>query len=148
MSFQVNSTRYTNYDLVRFVFDAGNIIANEVSNDESIDSPKKENELKSIFSNEAAFQICIDLLDDLEITIEGNSREKIKPGKLSGAIMAMKETPGLFKVDTITEKELIGYFNTYLQTSIKSMYKRSKSFDEAFDDAKNYLKQNYKTNIR
>ena len=41
-SFQENSTRYTNYDLVWFVFDAGNIIANEiVNNDEEI---KKEEE--------------------------------------------------------------------------------------------------------
>jgi hypothetical protein len=84
--------------------------------------------------------VCIDLLEDLEITVDGVCRlTKGKAGPLVGAILAMKETPNFFKQD-FTQKELLTYFNSHLDTSFIALDKRSKECKSSYDDAKRFIK--------
>jgi hypothetical protein len=87
-----------------------------------------------------SYKVCIDLLEDLEITVDGVCRlTKGKAGPLVGAILAMKETPNFFKQDFI-QKELLTYFNSHLDTSFTTLDKRSKESKSSYDDAKRFIK--------
>jgi hypothetical protein len=87
-----------------------------------------------------SYKVCIDLLEDLEITVDGVCRlTKGKAGPLVGAILAMKETPNFFKQD-FTQKELLTYFNSHLDTSFTTLDKRSKESKFSYDDAKRFIK--------
>jgi len=90
--------------------------------------------------NNNSYKVCIDLLEDLEITVDGVCRlTKGKAGPLVGAILAMKETPNFFKQDFI-QKELLTYFNSHLDTSFTTLDKRSKESKSSYDDAKRFIK--------
>jgi hypothetical protein len=91
-----------------------------------------------------SYKVCIELLEDLEITANGVSRlKKGKAGLLVGAIIAMKETPYFFKQD-FKEMDLLTYFNMHLCTSYKVLNKRTDGYKSSYDDAKKFIKCNFK----
>jgi|GEM_PF-4819720 len=102
-------------------------------------------DLATIFSERNnSFEVCEGLLEDLGITIGGKpNTKKGRIGRLTGAINAIRGTPGMLKSD-FTEMKLLDYFNAYLQTDYKTFSKRSKGYDEGFDDAKRYINNNFK----
>lgn len=99
-----------------------------------------------IFNNKTnAFEVFLELLEDLEITIGGITQmKKGRAGKLTGLISAIKETPHMLKIENPAEDQLLGYFNDYLKTSYKTFPKRSKDYQSSFDDAKRYIKNHFK----
>lgn len=101
--------------------------------------------LKSIFNPQSnAYNVCIELLEDLEVTVNGECRLTVgKAGPLIGAITAMKETPYFFKQD-FTDIELLGYFNSHLNTTYSTFNKRSSEFKASYPEAKAFLKANFK----
>jgi hypothetical protein len=82
-SFQENSTRYTNYDLVRFAFDAGNLIANEI-----VEEEKKE-EIKSKGTAKAKYKKQTDDVKPPEQPWKGTNeqKEKLYNGLVSYALL-------------------------------------------------------------
>ena len=112
---------------------------------EGILTPIIKPNFKDIFNpNNNSFQVCIDLLEDLEITINGLNRLKSgKVGALSATIVATKETIYFFK-QTFTDKELLKYFNTHLNTDSKYINKRTKEFKASYHEAKAFIKTNFK----
>ena len=118
---------------------------NEVKNELHSNDDKKIN-LASIFNeNNNAFEVCKGLLNDLEITIDGvPNTQKGRVGKLTGLITAIKETPGMIKLDSISDIQLLKYFNYYLHTSYKTFSKRNENFLQSYDDAKRFIKNNFK----
>jgi hypothetical protein len=106
---------------------------------------KSKGEFKGIFNpNNNAYQVCLDLLEDLEITISGNCRlTEGKAGPLIGAIAAMKDTTHFFKQD-FTDMGLLEYFNSYLNTKYSTINKRSNEFKATYPEAKAFLKANFK----
>lgn len=102
-------------------------------------------QFQSIFNpDNNAYQVCIDLLEDLEVTVNGTCRLTIgKAVPLVGAIAAMKETPHFFKQD-FNDKELLSYFNGHLNTEYKTFARRGKSFESDYDDAKTFIRNNFR----
>lgn len=102
--------------------------------------------LKDIFDDKNnAYQVCIDLMEDLEITNQG--RPIMTPKnlyRLKGLIIAIKETPGMLKLNNPSNIFLLKYFNAHLNTEYSSFSKRGPRFDESLDDAKTYIKTHFK----
>lgn len=100
---------------------------------------------KNIFNEgKNAYDVCIELLENLEITINGIPRVKTgRAGNLMGAIIAMKETPHFFKQE-FTENDLLKYFNTHLGTNFKTLAKRSKDYPVSYDESKRFIKNTFK----
>ena len=111
----------------------------------------KENEevitldFRSIFNPaNNSHQVCIDMLEDLEITHNGTCRlTKGKASPLIGAISAMKLTPFFFKQD-FTDMELLNYFNGYLSTDYKTFARRGDMFESNYEDAATFIKRYFK----
>jgi hypothetical protein len=103
-------------------------------------------ELKAIFNDKNnAYEVCINLLDDLEITIDAKPNMKAgRAGKLIGLISAIKETPAMLKLEKPTDELLLRYFNSHLNTSYITFGKRSEDYSNSKDDAKRYIKNNFK----
>jgi hypothetical protein len=101
-------------------------------------------DFESIFNPQNnAYQVCIELLEDLQITINGVSKmTEGRMGLLSGAIIAMKEKKGRFFKQDFTDMELLNYFNAHLNTNYKALNKRSNAFDESKGHSKNFI-ENY-----
>lgn len=113
----------------------------------NLEQPEKKQtpDFQSIFNpNNNSYKVCIDLLEDLEITLNGVCRlTKGKAGPLIGAIRAMKETHSFFKYD-FTEVELLNYYNEHLNTSYTTFNKRSKESTFSYDEAKKFIRLNFK----
>jgi hypothetical protein len=118
------------------------VIARKVETTEVL----RDLELASIFNEKTnAFQVCKDVLEDLDITIGGKPfNTPGKMGKLTGAITAFMDTLGMIKLDNPTEMQILGFFNTYLGTTYTSFSKRNRDYLGAVDTAKTYIKRNYK----
>jgi len=108
-------------------------------------SVKQKVDFQSIFNpNNNSFNTCIELLEDLEITVNGVCRLTIgKASPLIGAIAAMKDTLNFFKQD-FTDMELLSFFNRHLDTDYKTFARRGKLFESNYDDAKNFIKDYFK----
>lgn len=100
---------------------------------------------QSIFNpNNNAFNVCIELLEDLEITVDSVCRLKAgKAGPLFGAIAAMRDTHLFFKQD-FKDMELLEFFNGHLKTDYKTFNKRGNDYESGYDDAKTFLKLYFK----
>jgi len=103
----------------------------------------KKNMLSSIFNkNNNAFEVCKELLEYLEITNDGVPNTKRgRIGKLTGLITAIKESPNMLKLDSLTDNQLLNYFNSHLNTSYKTFSKRNKDYKETIDVAKRFIKR-------
>lgn len=110
---------------------------------EKNNSTKTTPTLESIFiSTNNSYQLCLDLLEDLQLTIDGVPNiKKGRMGKLTGLITALKETPYIFKGNKLTNDFLLQVFNTHLTSNFKEFSKRNEDFKESYDDAKKYLKK-------
>lgn len=98
---------------------------------------------ESIFTNPAAALLCKELLEDLEITENGqNILTKGKLGLLAGAIVALSRAPGMLKRDRMPEMALLEHFNAHLGTTFASVRKRSNKYNHAVDQAERFLKTN------
>lgn len=108
--------------------------------------PQKKLALESIFiESNNSFELCKELFEYLEITIDGIPKiSKGRIGKITGLITALKETPNIFKLEksTLTESFLLDIFNKYLSTDFKTFSKRNELYKETYDTAIRYLKQN------
>lgn len=95
-----------------------------------------------------AFEVCKGLFEYHEITIDGKLNPyKLKKGRvgtLTGLITAIKETPGMLKLDNATELQLLNYFNAYLNTDYKTFSKRNNYYQESIDTSHRFIKQNFK----
>ena len=102
--------------------------------------------LQSIFNDKNnAFEILKGLLVDLEITINGKPfTKKGRVGKLTGLITAIKQTPGMLKLDNPTDDQLLKYFNEYLGTDYTTFSKRNEAYQQSIDDAKRFINHNFK----
>ena len=104
--------------------------------------------LVSIFNKKNnAFKVCLELLDDLELTIDGKpnpDNKKGRVGKLIGLISAIKDTPGMLILDKPKQLQLLKYFNSYLHTTYKTFSKRSEDYRASLDISKRYIKSNFK----
>lgn len=100
---------------------------------------------ESIFNPKSnAYNVCIELLEDLEITVNGECRLTVgKAGPLIGAIAAMKLTPNFFKQD-FTDMELLNYFNRHLSTNFKTFARRGILYDNSFDDSQTFIELRFK----
>jgi hypothetical protein len=96
---------------------------------------------QSIFNpNNNAYNVCIDLLEDLQITFNGECKlTKGRIGLLTGAISAMKEKNSSFFKQDFTEIELLNYFNTFLNTNYKTFSKRNEDFGPAKGSSKTFI---------
>ena len=105
-----------------------------------------EKDLASIFNaNTNAFEVCKELLNDLEITINGVPNTKIgRVGKLTGLIAAIKETPSMLILEKATNNLLLDYFNSHLNTSYKTFSKRNEEYTASRADALRFIKINLK----
>lgn len=101
--------------------------------------------IESIFNpNYNGFEVCKGILEDIGITKNGECVLKKLSGKLIGVIHAISITPKMLTTD-YTKDLLLKIFNAYLKTDFKtSKEKRSKGFEEGFDDAMRYIKINFK----
>jgi hypothetical protein len=99
--------------------------------------------LESIFiSTNNSYQLCLELLEDLQLTIDGVPNiKKGRIGKLTGLITALKETPNILKGYKHTNDFLLQVFNTHLKSNFKTFSKRNEDFNESHDDAKKHLKK-------
>lgn len=111
----------------------------EIRKDKSLNLP-------SIFNDKNnAYEVCKGLLEDLQITIGGQPQIKAgRVGKLTGLITAIKETPGMLKLDKPTNDQLLKYFNEHLKTNYKTFSKRNEEYNQSIDDAKRYIKNHFK----
>jgi len=111
-----------------------------------LDETLQKINLSSIFNKKNnAFEVCKGLLDDLEITIDGIPNTKRgKVVKLTGLITAIKNIPGMLRLDRPTDQLLLTYFNSYLKTKYKTFSKRNEDYKESIDTSNRYLKQNFK----
>jgi hypothetical protein len=102
--------------------------------------------LAAIFNDKNnAYEVCINLLDDLEIIIDGKVNMKDgRAGKLIGLISAIKETPAMLKLEKPSDKQLLSYFNSHLNTSYKTFGKRSEDYSNSKDEAERYIKNYFK----
>lgn len=101
-------------------------------------------EFKDIFKSDKAFEICKELLEELEITINGRPyMTKGKVAKLTAAITALKITVGIFRTD-FTDEKLLKIFNEYLGTNYTTFSKKSNLYPGLLADAKLFLTQNFK----
>lgn len=105
-----------------------------------------ERKLESIFNEKNnSFEVCIDALEYLEITIAGVPNiTKGRVGKLTGLITAIKETPGMLKLESATDNQLLNYFNSHLNTKFTTFSKRNQDYKPSLDDAKRFIKNNFK----
>lgn len=101
--------------------------------------------LSSIFNNSNnSYDVCIQLLDDLELTIDGISNTQPgRMGKLTGLITAIKKTPGMLKLDKPTDKLLLRYFNTHLGTNYTTFSKVGKAYNESIDQSNRFIGRNF-----
>ena len=106
---------------------------------------KHPHSFQSIFNPKYnAYIVCIELLEDLEITVNSVCRLKAgKAGPLFGAIAAMRDTHLFFKQD-FKDMDLLKFFNGHLKTDYKTFNKRGKYYESGYDDAKTFLKANFK----
>lgn len=119
-------------------------LKNELNN---YDLPKEQIvNLASIFNDKNnSFEVCKGLLEELEITIGGKPNTTPgKVGKLTGSITAIKKTPGMLKLDNPTDRLLLTYFNSYLNTKYKTFSKRNEAYEESIDTSKRYIKQKFR----
>jgi hypothetical protein len=110
---------------------------------EKNNSTKTTPSLESIFiSTNNSYQLCLELLEDLQLTIDGVPNiKKGRMGKLTGLITALKDTPFILKGYKHTNDFLLQVFNTHLKSNFKKLSKRNEDFEESYDDAKKYLKK-------
>jgi len=128
---------------------SGLLIKNEIDEIKKKMKPQgdeKKLKLASIFKDSNnAYSVCMELMEDLEITIDGNPNTSPgRVGKLTGLITAIKETPSMLKLDNPTDKLLLSYFNSHLKTSYSSFSKRNEDYESSKDDAKRYIKIHFK----
>lgn len=98
----------------------------------------------SVLFQDGAFTLLKEMLEELEITIGGKFSLGKRGGKLFGAIAAIGKFP-MLRYDTISEENLLYYFNKYLGTDFKSeINKRTEGYKIGFDDASRFLKAHYK----
>ena len=113
-----------------------------------IDEIRKDKSLNlsSIFNDKNnAYEVFKGLLEDLQITIGGQPQIKAgRVGKLTGLITAIKETPGMLKLEKPTNDQLLKYFNEHLKTNYKTFSKRNEEYNQSIDDAKRYIKNHFK----
>jgi hypothetical protein len=50
----------------------------------------------------------------------------------------------MLKLDKTTDKLLLFYFNSHLNTSYKTFAKRNEDYKTSMDDAQRYIKNNFK----
>jgi len=108
--------------------------------------PNNKYNLQSIFNDtNNSFNVCLELLEDLELTIDGIANTTSgRVGKLTGLITAIRRTPGMLKLDNPTEKLLLLYFNSFLNTTYKTFSKRNEDYLPSIDTAQRYIKINFK----
>ena len=113
-----------------------------------IDEIRKDKSLNlsSIFNDKNnAYEVLKGLLEDLQITIVGQPQIKAgRVGKLTGLITAIKETPGMLKLEKPSNDQLLKYFNEHLKTNYKTFSKRNEEYNQSIDDAKRYIKNHFK----
>jgi hypothetical protein len=107
--------------------------------------PKKGNvNLAEIFNkNNNAFEVCKELMDELDLTIDGKPNPDLKKGRagtLIGMISAIIATPGMLSIDKPKGIELLKYFNSYLNTSYKTFDNRSKDYADSNPIALDFIK--------
>lgn len=107
---------------------------------------KKVYDLSSIFNPEKnAFEVCKDLMEHLEITIDNKPNiKKGRMGKLAGLISVIRETPDMLKLDRTTDQQILQYFNSYLSTSFSTIAKRNQDYPESVDTSRRYIKLHFK----
>lgn len=131
-------------ELIRFYNEA----LNELNEYEKVVSRLIERETRltfdEIFYNTRTKELCIELLEDLEITVEGkpNNLTRFDAGKIAGAIIAMKKRFKFFKTD-FTEAQLLKYFSDFLETPFKRYRKNTRQFREAYEDSDDFLKKRF-----
>jgi hypothetical protein len=126
-----NSTIETLNDMVA-------ILNDRVSNYESKDTPIIK--LRSIFKNETYYNLCLELMEELDIIKDGiNILPKGRIGKLTGAIDAMSSY-AMFNIENPSQKQLLIYFNGFLKTDYTDFSKRNKDYEPSLDAAKRFLK--------
>ena len=81
------------------------------------------------------------MLEDLEITVNNHYALGERGSKLFGAIIAIKETPGLLKA-SFTDRGLLEYFNSHFNKSFKDIVKETEGYKIGYDDAKRFLRRN------
>lgn len=110
------------------------------------DYNNKQSELDSIFENDQMFKLCLELFEDLGITMNGVCQLTTgKGGKLTGAIAAIQASSGILKSTVALKNEkLLPYFNNYLGTDFKTFDRRSNNFKEAQNDALKFIKLYHK----
>ncbi len=129
---------------IKYLTDLTPVSATSLKSNASVTEIGSSPSFGAIFQDINAMKICEELLEEMEVTFNGKCR--LTPGKsgiLAGVIIAVKQTPGMLKKETFTEKELLLHFNTRLQTEFKSLPKRSLQYNAALDDARRFLKQHF-----
>jgi hypothetical protein len=106
--------------------------------------PKEENSFTLIF-NKDRFQICLGLLEHMQITLNGKYDLNPKQAAiLTGTIVAIKKS-GRMLNDDYSEKKLLQYFNAYLGTHISYPFnKNTDTYTLSKEQAEIYLKRNAK----
>lgn len=119
----------------------------EQKNKQPENLPEKLN-LSTIFnSDNNGCEICKDLMNDLELTLDNKPNPHVKKGrvgKLTGLISAIKDTPGMLILDRPQPLQLLTYFNSYLNISYKTFSKRNETYTESLDTSTRYIKLNFK----
>jgi hypothetical protein len=109
----------------------------------------KELRLESIFNKEnKAFEFCLELMEELEITINNipNSLKltKGRVGTLTGLITAIKQTPNMFILENPTNEQLLTYFNSFLKTNYSTFSTRNEAYKQTIDTAERYIQLHFK----
>ncbi|HUZ57890.1 MAG TPA: hypothetical protein VMU83_03840 [Hanamia sp.] len=104
--------------------------------------------LASIFNEKNnSFNVCKELMDELDLTINGKPNPKIKIGRmgnLTGLIRAIKSQSGMLKIEKPTDMELLSYFNAYLNTRYVSFSIKGNDYNNSLLISKDYIKKHLK----
>ena len=112
------------------------IEANETNNNEEIYNDRNK-AFNSIFKNDKAFKLCVKLMEELEITKNGDCiLTPKKSGQLIGLIIAFKNRWELVLKKFLPDMELLNHFNKFLNTNYKKLNKDTKSFDFGYNTSK------------
>lgn len=129
----------------------------KLNNEESLNSTLNDKQINKILDlvslsqifnkGNNAFEICKELMDELDLTINGIPNPDLKKGRagtLIGMINAIIITPGMLSIEKPKGNELLKYFNSYLNTSYKTFDNRSKDFEINFPIARDFIKTKLK----
>jgi hypothetical protein len=109
-----------------------------VSNQQPLKDESKDS-FRSLFTP-SGITAAFELLEEFEIYSQGKFNNESKGVDLAAVIVALKETPGIFRKDITKNAPLLRSFNAFLGSNLKEIDPRGDAYEEAHDQAKRHLR--------